>query len=146
MGVPEPLKTELDNRYTFFPVKDTNIYNYYRKAIDSFWRAEELQISKDLPDWEKKLNDDERYFIKHILGFFAGSDGIVIENLGLRFFKEIQMPEVRAFYSFQMAMECIHSQTYSLLIDTYIREKERKTKYSILSITFQQSNKNAIGL
>ena len=85
MGVPEPLKTELDNRYTFFPVKDTNIYNYYRKAIDSFWRAEELQISKDLPDWEKKLNDDERYFIKHILGFFAGSVGIVTGKLSIAF-------------------------------------------------------------
>jgi ribonucleotide reductase beta subunit family protein with ferritin-like domain len=124
----EPLLKEQPNRFTFFPVQDAKVYEFYQKAITSFWRAEEIQISKDLNDWNYKLTDNERHFIKMILAFFSSSDGIVIENLGLRFFKEIEMPEIRAFYSFQMAMESIHSQTYSLLIDTYVREKQEKLK------------------
>jgi len=124
----EPLLQEQPNRFTFFPVQDAKVYEFYQKAITSFWRAEEIQISRDLPDWNNKLDDNERHFIKMILAFFSSSDGIVIENLGLRFFKEIEMPEIRAFYSFQMAMESIHSQTYSLLIDTYVREKQEKLK------------------
>lgn len=124
----EPLLKEQPNRFTFFPVQDAKVYEFYQKAITSFWRAEEIQISKDLPDWNHKLTDNERHFIKMILAFFSSSDGIVIENLGLRFFKEIEIPEIRAFYSFQMAMESIHSQMYSLLIDTYVTEKKEKLK------------------
>jgi len=124
----EPLLKEQPNRFTFFPVKDSKVYDFYQKAITSFWRAEEIQISKDLTDWNIKLTDNERHFLKMILAFFSSSDGIVIENLGLRFFKEIELPEVRAFYSFQMAMESIHSQMYSLLIDTYVTKKDEKLK------------------
>jgi len=123
----EPLLQAQTNKYTFFPVQDNKVYEFYQKAITSFWRAEELQISKDLNDWNT-LNKDEQHFIKMILAFFSSSDGIVIENLGLRFFREMEMPEIRAFYSFQMAMESIHSQTYSLLIDTYITDKREKHK------------------
>ena len=99
----------------------------YKKQIDCFWRVEEVDLSKDLTHW-KTLNDDERYFIKHILAFFAGSDGIVLENLGQRFMSEVQVSEVRAFYGFQIAMENIHSEMYSLLIDTYVKKQDEKAK------------------
>ena len=121
----EPLLTEDDNRYVMFPIKDDSIWKMYKKQMDCFWRAEEIDLSKDLTDWEG-LNDNERFFIKMILAFFAASDGIVLENLGLRFMGDVQLAEARAFYGFQIAMENIHSETYSLLIDTYIKEKEEK--------------------
>jgi len=123
----EPLLSEDDNRYVMFPIKDNDIWAMYKKQIDSFWRAEEIDLSKDMNHWNN-LKDDERYFIKMILAFFAASDGIVLENLGLRFLGDVQLAEARAFYGFQIAMENIHSETYSLLIDTYIKDREEKTK------------------
>jgi hypothetical protein len=98
----------------------------YKKAEASFWTAEEIDLSKDLHDWNNRLNDDERYFISHVLAFFAASDGIVNENLLERFSNEVQVPEARCFYGFQIMMENIHSETYSLLIDTYVKEQAQR--------------------
>tara|TARA_Y100000389_G_scaffold99354_1_gene96077 strand:- start:8404 stop:9396 length:993 start_codon:yes stop_codon:yes gene_type:complete len=123
----EPLLTEDDNRFVMFPIQDDSIWKMYKKQMDCFWRAEEIDLSKDLDDWSK-LTDGERHFIKLVLAFFAGSDGIVLENLGVRFMTEVQLAEARAFYGFQIAMENIHSETYSLLIDTYIKDREEKHK------------------
>jgi len=114
-----------DNRFVMFPIKCDDIWKMYKKQVDCFWRAEEIDLSKDLTNWES-LNDDERYFISMILAFFAASDGIVLENLASRFMNEVQLAEARAFYGFQIAMENIHSETYSLLIETYIKDKEQK--------------------
>ena len=123
----EPLLTENPNRFVMFPLSDKSIWDMYKKQMDCFWRAEEIDLSQDLSDW-KKLNDDERHFVKMVLAFFAASDGIVLENLGMRFLSEVQLPEARAAYGFQLAMENIHSETYSLLIDTYIKDETEKTK------------------
>tara|TARA_B100001027_G_scaffold215041_1_gene188253 strand:- start:1372 stop:2349 length:978 start_codon:yes stop_codon:yes gene_type:complete len=123
----EPLLTEDPHRYVMFPIKDQSIYDMYKKQIDSFWRVEEVDLTKDLDHWEK-LDKDEKYFISMILAFFAGSDGIVLENLASRFMSEIQLPEARAFYGFQIAMENIHSEMYSILIDKYIKDFEVKNK------------------
>jgi ribonucleoside-diphosphate reductase subunit M2 len=109
-----------------FPVSDQTIWKMYKKQIDCFWRPEEIDTSKDMVHWDK-LSQDEQYFIKLILAFFAASDGIVLENLALRFMSEVQLPEARAFYGFQIAMENIHSETYSILIDSYIKNTEEKT-------------------
>ena len=100
----------------------------YKKAEASFWTAEEIDLSSDLTDWESKLNNDEKHFIKHVLAFFAASDGIVNENLAINFLNEVQYPEARCFYGFQIMMENIHSETYSLLIDTYIKDNAEKDK------------------
>ena len=123
----EPLLTEDENRYVMFPIKDHDVWSMYKKQIDCFWRAEEIDFSKDLSSWET-LTDNERFFIKMILAFFAASDGIVLENLGVRFMSEVQLSEARAFYGFQIAMENIHSEVYSLLIDTYVKDNEEKSK------------------
>jgi ribonucleotide reductase beta subunit family protein with ferritin-like domain len=123
----EPLLQEDANRYVMFPIKDNDIWKMYKKAEDLFWRAEEVDLSKDNKDWET-LNDDEKHFISMILAFFAASDGIVLENLGIRFMNEVQLSEARAFYGLQIAMENIHSITYSTLIDTYIKDKVQKEK------------------
>ena len=123
----EPLLQEDVNRYVMFPIKDQDIWKMYKKQEDLFWRAEEIDLSKDNKDWET-LNDDEKHFISMILAFFAASDGIVLENLGVRFMGEVQLSEARAFYGLQIAMESIHSITYSTLIDTYIKDKEQKHK------------------
>jgi ribonucleoside-diphosphate reductase subunit M2 len=123
----EPLLTEDDSRYVMFPIKDQDIWKMYKKQVECFWRAEEVDLSKDIASWQT-LTDDERYYIKLILAFFAASDGIVNENLALRFMGEVQLSEARAFYGFQIAMENIHSEMYSLLIDTYIKEADEKTK------------------
>ena len=121
----EPLLQEDDNRYVMFPIKDNDIWEMYKKQEDLFWRAQEVDLSKDLKDWES-LNDNERYFISMILAFFASSDGIVLENLGARFMSEVQLSEARAFYGLQMAMENIHSIMYSTLIETYIKDSQQK--------------------
>tara|TARA_X000000950_G_scaffold173323_1_gene210858 strand:- start:424 stop:1395 length:972 start_codon:yes stop_codon:yes gene_type:complete len=121
----EPLLKEDDTRFVMFPIQHNDIWEMYKKQIDCFWKVEEIDLSKDLTDWNK-LTADEQYFIKMILAFFAASDGIVIENLGKRFLDEIKISEATAFYSFQMAMENIHSETYSLLIDSYINNTEEK--------------------
>ncbi|KAF7927412.1 uncharacterized protein EAE97_010087 [Botrytis byssoidea] len=123
----EPLLQENPNRFVLFPIKYHEIWQMYKKAEASFWTAEEIDLSKDLHDWNERLNDDERYFISHVLAFFAASDGIVNENLVERFSGEVQIPEARCFYGFQIMMENIHSETYSLLIDTYIKEQSQKT-------------------
>jgi ribonucleoside-diphosphate reductase subunit M2 len=126
--VSEPLLTPDDKRFVMFPIVHDDIWKMYLKQVDCFWRPEEIDLSKDLNDWDK-LNCDEKYFISMILAFFAASDGIVLENLAARFMNEIQISEARAFYGFQIAMENIHGHTYSLLIDTYIKDKEEKHKY-----------------
>jgi ribonucleoside-diphosphate reductase subunit M2 len=121
----EPLLVPDDNRFVMFPIKHNDIWDMYKKQIDCFWRAEEIDLSKDLTNWES-LHADEKHFISMILAFFAASDGIVLENLASRFMTEIQVSEARAFYGFQIAMENIHSETYSLLIETYIKDSEEK--------------------
>lgn len=121
----EPLLNDNPNRYVMFPIQDQEVWDMYKKSVDCFWRAEEIDLSKDLDYWTK-LSAEEQHFIKMILAFFAASDGIVIENLGMRFMSEVQLPEARAFYGFQIAMENIHSEVYSLLIDTYVKKPEEK--------------------
>ena len=117
-----------DNRFVLFPIKYHQVWEMYKKHMADFWTAEEIDLVPDLMDWETKLNNDERHFISHVLAFFAASDGIVNENLALRFYKDVQIPEARCFYGFQIAMENIHSETYSLLIDTYIKDAKQKDK------------------
>lgn len=114
-----------DNRFVMFPIKHNDIWDMYKKALESFWRAEEVDLSKDLKHWQS-LSDEEKYFISMILAFFAASDGIVLENLGVRFMTDVKCSEARAFYGFQIAMENIHSEMYSLLIETYIKNKKEK--------------------
>jgi ribonucleoside-diphosphate reductase beta chain len=120
----EPILCD-DNRFVMFPIKHNDVWDMYKKALESFWRAEEVDLSKDLNDWDS-LTSQEKHFISMILAFFAASDGIVLENLGTRFMSEVQISEARAFYGFQIAMENIHSEMYSLLIETYIKDKEEK--------------------
>ncbi|EED22111.1 ribonucleotide reductase small subunit RnrA, putative [Talaromyces stipitatus ATCC 10500] len=127
MEVNEPLLQENPHRFVLFPIKYHEIWQMYKKAEASFWTAEEIDLSKDLHDWNNRLNDDERYFVSRVLAFFAASDGIVNENLVERFSGEVQIPEARCFYGFQIMMENIHSETYSLLIDTYINEPKQRT-------------------
>ncbi|KAK9473102.1 ribonucleotide reductase [Dipodascopsis tothii] len=122
----EPLLTENKNRFVLFPIKYHEIWQMYKKAEASFWTAEEIDLGKDMNDWEHRLNDEERYFISHVLAFFAASDGIVNENLVERFSNEVQIPEARCFYGFQIMIENIHSETYSLLIDTYIKDPSER--------------------
>jgi ribonucleoside-diphosphate reductase subunit M2 len=126
----EPILEATDDRFVLFPVdpRYRDIWDMYKKQVDCFWRAEELDLSKDLVDWSEKLNDDERHFISMVLAFFAASDGIVLENLAVRFMGDVQIAEARAFYGFQIAMENIHSETYSLLIDTYIKDSAEKAR------------------
>jgi ribonucleoside-diphosphate reductase subunit M2 len=123
----EPLLTPDDNRFVMFPIVYNDIWQMYQKQIECFWRPEEIDLTKDLTHWDA-LNTDEKYFISLILAFFAASDGIVLENLAQRFMSDVQVSEARAFYGFQIAMENIHSTTYSLLIETYIKEKVEKHK------------------
>lgn len=123
----EPLLATDDNRFVMFPIKYEDIWKMYKKQMDCFWRAEEIDLSKDLSHWDA-LNKDEQYFISMILAFFAASDGIVLENLAQRFMSDIQVSEARAFYGFQIMMENVHSETYSNLIETYIKDKEEKNK------------------
>jgi len=123
----EPLLKENPRRFVILPIQYGDIWQMYKKAEASFWTAEEVDLSKDLKDWEN-LKDDERYFVSHVLAFFAASDGIVNENLVERFMKEVQVPEARCFYGFQIAMENIHSEMYSLLIDTFIKEAAERER------------------
>jgi ribonucleoside-diphosphate reductase subunit M2 len=125
--ISEPLLAPDDNRFVMFPIRYQDIWDMYQKQVDCFWRPEEIDLSKDLAHWDG-LNGDERFFISMILAFFAASDGIVLENLAQRFMSDVQVSEARAFYGFQIAMENIHSHTYSNLIETYIRDKEEKHK------------------
>lgn len=122
----EPILRENKDRFVLFPIKHNDIWAFYKKAEASFWTAEEIDLEADLVDWDNKLNDDERHFVKHVLAFFAASDGIVNENLAENFVAEVQYTEAKFFYGFQIMMENIHSETYSLLIDTYIKDNKEK--------------------
>ncbi len=122
----EILLEENKDRFVLFPIKYDAIWEMYKKSVASFWTAEEVDLSPDLVDWRDKLNDNERHFIKHVLAFFAASDGIVNENLAVNFLNEVQLPEARCFYGFQVMIENIHSEMYSLLIDTYINDSKEK--------------------
>ena len=126
-NVIEPLLTPDDKRFVMFPIQDEQIWSMYKKQIDCFWRAEEIDLTKDLAHWDA-LTADEKYFISMVLAFFAASDGIVLENLAMRFMADVQLSEARAFYGFQIAMENIHSETYSLLIETYIKDAVEKDR------------------
>jgi len=122
----EPILQENKDRFVLFPIKHDDIWSFYKKQEASFWTAEEIDLSTDITDFANKLNDDERHFIKHVLAFFAASDGIVNENLAENFLSEVQYTEAKFFYGFQVMMENIHSETYSLLIDTLIKDKAEK--------------------
>ena len=128
MNIQEPILTENPNRFVLFPIQHDDLWELYKKAQASYWTAEEINLEEDLYDWEHKLNDDERHFIKHVLAFFAASDGIVNENLAENFVNEVQYTEAKFYYGFQIMMENIHSESYSLMIDTYIKNPEEKAK------------------
>eukprot|EP01083_Nonionella_stella_P073629 199293_1 len=123
----EPLLRTNDQRFVMFPLEHIDVWKMYKQHVASFWTAEEIDLSNDLKDWDC-LSDDERHFISHVLAFFAASDGIVLENLAQKFMSDVQIPEARSFYAFQMAMENIHSETYSLLIDQYIKDPAEKQR------------------
>lgn len=125
--VDEPILRDEEERFVLFPIRHPDIWQAYKRAEASFWTAEEIDLNRDMKDWEG-LKPEERHFISHILGFFAGSDGIVVQNLGMRFVNEVKVLEATFFYNFQMMIENIHSETYSLLIDTYIRDTAEKEK------------------
>ena len=124
--VEEPILKENKDRFVIFPIQHSDIWEFYKKAEASFWTAEEIDLSQDLKDWSNVMNDDEKHFIKHVLAFFAASDGIVNENLAENFVAEVQYTEAKFFYGFQIAVENIHSETYSLLIDTYVKDPKEK--------------------
>ncbi len=143
MAQTEPILQENKDRFVIFPIKHHDIWDYYKKMEASFWTAEEIDLHQDLNDWNNKLNADERYFIKHILAFFAASDGIVNENLAENFVNEVQYSEAKFFYGFQIMMENIHSETYSLLIDTYVKDEVEKNKLFTAIETFPAIQKKA---
>lgn len=122
----EPILAENKDRFVLFPIQHNDIWEFYKKAEASFWTAEEIDLSQDLKDWKDTMTDDEKHFIKHVLAFFAASDGIVNENLAENFVAEVQYTEAKFFYGFQIAVENIHSETYSLLIDTYVKDPKEK--------------------
>lgn len=124
--VEEPILKENKDRFVIFPIKHNDIWEFYKKAEASFWTAEEIDLSQDLKDWSNTMTDEEKHFIKHVLAFFAASDGIVNENLAENFVSEVQYTEAKFFYGFQIAVENIHSETYSLLIDTYVKDPKEK--------------------
>ena len=138
----EPLLQENPNRFVMFPIKHHKIWEAFQTHRKTYWVESEVDLSGDLKDW-RKLTDDERHFIKNILAFFAASDGIVLENLGLRFFSEVQIPEARCFYAFQMAMECVHGLMYSRLIDTYIEDKKEQARLFQATSTIPSIEKKA---
>jgi len=128
MSQQEPILMPNNNRFVIFPIQHQDIWEWYKKQEACFWTAEEIDLHQDLVDWKSKLTTDERYFIKHILAFFAASDGIVNENLAENFVSEVQYSEAKFFYGFQLMMENIHSEVYSLLIDTYVSDEVEKDK------------------
>lgn len=124
--ITEPLLQDNKDHFVIFPIQHNDIWQFYKNAEASFWTAEEVDLSPDLHDWQNKLNDNERFFISRVLAFFAASDGIVNENLAINFLQEVQYPEARCFYGFQIMIENIHSEMYSLLIDTYVKDPAEK--------------------
>ncbi|MBQ0767728.1 MAG: ribonucleotide-diphosphate reductase subunit beta [Bizionia sp.] len=139
----EPILQENKDRFVIFPIQHHDLWEWYKKSQASIWTAEEIDLHQDLSDWSNKLNDDERYFIKHILAFFAASDGIVNENLAENFVNEVQYSEAKFFYGFQIMMENIHSETYSLLIDTYVKDDAEKDNLFNAIETFPAIKKKA---
>ena len=139
----EPILSENPNRFVLFPIEHNDIWEIYKRAEASFWTAEEIDLHQDASDWENKLTEDERYFIKHILAFFAASDGIVNENLAENFVNEVQYTEAKFFYGFQIMMENIHSETYSLLIDTYVKDPAERHQLFNAIDTFEAIKKKA---
>jgi ribonucleoside-diphosphate reductase subunit M2 len=127
LNMGEPLLEVSNDRFCAFPIRYHSVWEMYKKAEASFWTAEEVDLQEDTKHWEN-LNNDEKHFITHVLAFFASSDGIVLENLSVRFMRELQIPEARAFYGFQIMIENVHSEMYSLLIDTYIKDPQEKNK------------------
>lgn len=134
MEQPEELLTEVKNRFVLFPIKYPTIYKYYETAKNAFWVPNEVDLTQDIDDWESKLNDGEREFIKNVLAFFSSSDSIVTENLAARNLNEVAIPEAKAFYGFQIAIEQIHQEMYSLMIDTFV--KDNKEKYELFNAVF----------
>jgi ribonucleoside-diphosphate reductase subunit M2 len=126
--IAEPILEPNEDRYVMFPIQYPDVWEMYKKSMESIWFVNEVDVSRDLVDWNTKLTEDERTFISMVLAFFAASDGIVLENLALRFMSDVQISEARAFYGFQIAMENIHSEMYSILIDTYIKDAEEKMR------------------
>jgi len=124
----EKILQENPGRFVLFPITHNDIWKYYKQQEASFWTAEEIDLQQDVSDWVNKLNDDERHFVKHVLAFFAASDGIVNENLAENFINDVQYTEAKFFYGFQIAMENIHSETYSLLIDSLIKDTEEQDR------------------
>jgi len=139
----EPILKENPNRFVLFPIEHNDIWDIYKKAEASFWTAEEIDLHQDASDWENKLTEEERYFIKHILAFFAASDGIVNENLAENFVNEVQYTEAKFFYGFQIMMENIHSETYSLLIDTYVKDPAERNQLFNAIDNFEAIKKKA---
>ncbi|PWI30059.1 ribonucleoside-diphosphate reductase [Flavobacteriaceae bacterium LYZ1037] len=139
----EPILQENKDRFVIFPIQHHDLWEWYKKSEASMWTAEEIDLHQDLTDWTHKLNDDERYFIKHVLAFFAASDGIVNENLAENFVSEVQYTEAKFFYGFQIMMENIHSETYSLLIDTYVKDEKEKANLFNAIETFPAIKKKA---
>ena len=125
--MPEKILIADDSRFVVLPIQYNDLYDFYKKAVSSFWVEDEINLDRDINDW-KKLEPNERWFISHILAFFAGADGIINENLALRFYNEVQIPEARLFYGFQVAMEGIHQEVYAKIIDCYITDKKEKAK------------------
>jgi len=124
----EPLLAENPNRFSIFPIEHRDMWDMYKKQMAVFWIPEEVDLAKDIKDWDEKLNDNERFFVKHVLAFFANSDGIVMENLMKNFSNEVEVPEARFFYAAQNMIESVHAESYALMIDTYIRDKDEKLK------------------
>jgi ribonucleoside-diphosphate reductase beta chain len=139
----EPILAENKDRFVIFPIQHHDLWEWYKKSEASIWTAEEIDLQQDITDWTDKLNDDERYFIKHVLAFFAASDGIVNENLAENFVNEVQYSEAKFFYGFQIMMENIHSETYSLLIDTYVKDEQEKSNLFNAIETFPAIKKKA---
>jgi ribonucleoside-diphosphate reductase beta chain len=141
----EKILQENPGRFVLFPIEHHDIWKYYKQQEASFWTAEEIDLMQDVSDWSNKLNDDEKHFVKHVLAFFAASDGIVNENLAENFVNEVQYTEAKFFYGFQIAMENIHSETYSLLIDTLIKDKDEQNKLFNAIETIPAIKKRRIG-
>jgi len=141
--VVEPILQENKDRFVIFPIQHHDLWEWYKKSEASMWTAEEIDLHQDITDWTGKLTDDERYFIKHVLAFFAASDGIVNENLAENFVNEVQYSEAKFFYGFQIMMENIHSETYSLLIDTYVKDEKEKAMLFNAIETFPAIKKKA---
>ncbi|WP_323789200.1 ribonucleotide-diphosphate reductase subunit beta [Psychroserpens sp.] len=139
----EPILQENKDRFVIFPIQHHDLWEWYKKSEASMWTAEEIDLHQDITDWTGKLTDDERYFIKHVLAFFAASDGIVNENLAENFVNEVQYSEAKFFYGFQIMMENIHSETYSLLIDTYVKDEKEKAMLFNAIETFPAIKKKA---